>query len=128
MQKHYEINAEKKAGDEIAAGISWRIKEGKETDASSGVYCLRTSRMGLSEEAIREYYSIIRNVEDAFRTLNLDLDLRPIYRRKDDPAQAHVFFGLLSYWIVNTIRVQLIRKGIRDDWTELTRIMIRRKR
>lgn len=127
IQKHYEINVEKKVGDEIAVGINWKIKEGKEIDVSSGVYYLRTSRMGLSEETIWEYYNIIRNVEDTFRTLKLDLDLRPIYHQKDDPTQAHIFFGLLSYWIVNTIRVQLIRKGIRHDWTELTRIMMTQK-
>jgi hypothetical protein len=42
IQKYYEINVEKKDGDETVAGINWKIKEGKETDASSGIYYLRT--------------------------------------------------------------------------------------
>jgi hypothetical protein len=41
----------------------------------------------------------------------------------DESAKAHIFLGLLSYWIVNTIKVQLMRKGIRHDRRELTRIM-----
>jgi hypothetical protein len=51
-------------------GAEWccYLPEGKETDASSGVYYLRTSRMSLSEEGVREYYNIICNVEDTFRT------------------------------------------------------------
>ena len=57
----------------------------------------------------------------------MDLDLRPIYHQKDESTKAHIFFGLLSYWIVNTIRVQLMKKEIRHDWTELTRIMTTQK-
>jgi transposase len=118
---------EKQDGDETAAGINRKIREGKETDASSGVYYLRTSRMGLSEETVWEYYNIICNVEDTFRTLKPDLNLRPIDHRKDDSTQANIFFGLLSCRIVNTIRVQLMRKGIRHDSTEPTRIMMTQK-
>jgi len=30
--------------------------------------------------------------------------MRPIYHQKDDRSDAHLFMGLLAYWIVNTIR------------------------
>lgn len=126
IQKHYEINVEKD-NNETVTGISWKIKENKDVDACAGIYYLRTSRRDLNEQVTWEYYNIIRNIEDAFRTLKLDLDLRPIYHQKDESTQAHIFFGLLSYWIVNTIRVQLLGKGIRNDWTELTRIMTTQK-
>jgi Transposase len=126
IQKYYDINVEKDS-DEIVTKISWSIKENKEPDASSGIYYLRTSRRQLNEQTIWDFYNIIRNVEDAFRTLKLDLDLRPIYHQKDESAKAHIFLGLLSYWIVNTIRVQLMINGIRHDWTELTRIMSTQK-
>ena len=126
IQKYYQINVQKDEND-IVTSINWEIKQGKEIDACSGVYFLRTSRKTLDEQTIWDYYNIIRNVEDTFRTLKLDLDLRPIYHQKDESCQAHIFFGLLSYWIVNTIRVQLTRKGIKHDWTELTRIMTTQK-
>jgi len=126
IQKYYDINVEKDK-DETVTKISWSIKENKDSDASSGIYYLRTSRQQLNEQAIWDFYNIIRNVEDAFRTLKLDLDLRPIYHQKDESTMAHIFFGLLSYWIVNTIRVQLMNNGIRHDWTELTRIMTTQK-
>ena len=116
-----------KDNNETVTGISWKIKENKDVDACAGIYYLRTSRRDLNEQVTWEYYNIIRNIEDAFRTLKLDLDLRPIYHQKDESTQAHIFFGLLSYWIVNTIRVQLLGKGIRNDWTELTRIMTTQK-
>lgn len=126
IQKHYEVTVEKDK-NEIVTEISWKIKEGDKVDALSGIYYLRTSRQQLDERAIWDYYNIIRNVEDAFRTLKLDLDLRPIYHQKDESTEAHIFFGLLSYWIVNTIRVQLKERAIRHDWTEITRIMATQK-
>jgi hypothetical protein len=51
------------------------------------------------------------------------LKLRSIYYQKDEACEAHIFFGLLAYRIVNTIRTQLMKKGIRHDWTEQIRIM-----
>ena len=35
------------------------------------------------------------------RTLKTDLDLRPIYHKKDDVTMAHLHLGLLAYWVVN---------------------------
>ena len=37
------------------------------------------------------------------RQLKTDLNLRPVHHKKDDRSDAHLFLGLLSYWIVNTI-------------------------
>ena len=31
------------------------------------------------------------------------------------------FFGLLAYWIVNTIRYKLKKQGINNYWTEIVR-------
>ena len=48
-----------------------------------------------------------------------DLNLRPIYHQRDDRCEAHLFFGLLSYWVVNTIRLQLKRQGETAFWPRL---------
>ena len=61
----------------------------------------------MSEELIWLIYNIIREIEYSIRTLKTDLDLRPIYHKKDDPTMAHLHLGLLAYWIVNTVRYQL---------------------
>jgi hypothetical protein len=39
--------------------------------------------------------------------LKNDLDLRPIYHKKDASTMPHLHLGLLVYWIVNTVRYQL---------------------
>ena len=67
------------------------------------MYFLRTSLL-LSEELIRMIHNIMREIEYSFRTLKTDLDLRPIYHKKDPSSMAHLHLGLLAYRVVNTKR------------------------
>ncbi|MBK7097946.1 MAG: hypothetical protein IPH58_05800 [Sphingobacteriales bacterium] len=60
-------------------------------------------------------YNTIREIESTFRVLKTDLDLRPIYHKRDESSMAHLHLGLLVYWIANTIRHQLKQSGIHDD-------------
>ena len=59
--------------------------------------------------------------------LKTDLNLRPIYHQKDEHSDAHLFWGLLAYWIVNTIRYRLKQKGMNHYWTETVRMMSTQK-
>ena len=102
-----------------------------------GTYFLRTNIKKIDEKTTWDYYNLIREIESTNRQTKTDLNLRPIYHRKDDRSDAHLFLGLLSYWIVNTIRHQMkkvneARKKADPDpkaeyptpyWTEIVRIM-----
>jgi hypothetical protein len=86
--------------------MTWKIKQNVEPNSGSGTYFLRTS-LEMSEKDTWMVYNIIREIEYSFRTLKTDLDLRPIYHKKDNATMAHLHLGLLAYWVVNTIRYQL---------------------
>jgi len=127
-----EINKRKKKGTEpeaiqvqkkIATSIKWAVKEGVDINSRSGVYFLRTSMEVNSEENVWQFYNIIREIEATFRVLKTDLDLRPIYHKKDENTMAHLHLGLLAYWLVNTIRHQLKQEGINSGWREIVRTM-----
>ena len=49
------------------------------------------------------------------------LDFRPIHHKKNNRSDAHLFLGLLAYWIVNTIRYKLKQTGETCYWTEIVR-------
>jgi len=53
-----------------------------------------------------------KNVSDPFRTLKTTLDLRPIYHRKDDRIEAHVFLCFLALLLV---RIAERKTGITWD-------------
>jgi hypothetical protein len=86
--------------------MSWKTKDNVEPGEQSGTYFLRTS-LEMNENLLWMTYNIIREIEYSIRTLKTDLDLRPIYHKKDNATMAHLHLGLLAYWIVNTVRFQL---------------------
>ena len=69
--------------------------------ALDGIYVLRTSlpehALGRDDVVLR--YKDLADVERFFRTLNSELDVRPIRHRLADRVRAHLFLRMLSYYI-----------------------------
>ena len=107
--------------------INCEIKDLESFGNNHGVYFLRTNVRTFDEKTTWDYYNLIREIECTNRQLKTDLNLRPIYHQRDDRCEAHLFFGLLSYWIVNTIRLQLKRHGETAFWSEIVRRMSTQK-
>jgi Transposase DDE domain len=69
--------------------------------ALDGIYVLRTN---LPEQTLTQHDVVLRyknlaDVERFFRTLNGELDVRPIRHRLADRVRAHLFLRMLSYYI-----------------------------
>lgn len=107
--------------------VEWQVKDLEQLESGHGVYFLRTNVRTFDERTTWDYYNLIREIECTNRQLKTDLNLRPIYHQKDSRCEAHLFFGLLSYWVVNTIRLQLKRQGETAFWTEIVRRMSTQK-
>ena len=118
--KKKEIQTDK---PRIATAINWAVKKDVDINARSGIYFLRTSLTDNTQENLWQFYNTIREIEATFRILKTDLDLRPIYHKKDESSMAHLHLGLLAYWVVNTIRHQLKKEEIHSGWKEIIRIM-----
>ena len=69
--------------------------------ALDGIYVLRTSlpehTLGRDDVVLR--YKNLADVERFFRTLNSELDVRPILHRLANRVRAHMFLRMLSYYI-----------------------------
>ncbi|OJV38328.1 MAG: transposase [Bacteroidia bacterium 43-41] len=129
VSKYYQIDyIRSEENPDNMSEIHWKIKISEnEVEQHIGTYFLRTNVATLDERSTWDYYNLIREIEASNRQLKTDLELRPIYHQKDDKSDAHLFFGLLSYWIVNTIRYKLKKQGITHYWTELKRILSTQK-
>jgi transposase len=96
MAKHFDLHITDEAfsftrnQDSIAAEA-----------ALDGIYVLRTSlpdnALGRDDVVLR--YKDLADVERFFRTLNSELDVRPIRHRLADRVRAHMFLRMLSYYI-----------------------------
>ena len=69
--------------------------------ALDGIYVLRTSLPAdtLGHDDVVARYKSLADVERFFRTLNSELDVRPIRHRLADRVRAHMFLRMLSYYI-----------------------------
>ena len=69
--------------------------------ALDGIYVLRTSlpEHALHRDDVVGRYKDLADVERFFRTLNTELDVRPIRHRLADRVRAHMFLRMLSYYI-----------------------------
>jgi Transposase DDE domain len=69
--------------------------------ALDGIYVLRTSlpKDSLPTDDVVARYKNLADVERFFRTLNTELDVRPIRHRLADRVRAHMFLRMLSYYL-----------------------------
>ena len=72
-----------------------------------GRYLLRTNLSADNPELLWRCYMQLVYVEEAFRTLKGDLGLRPIYHRKPERIEAHLFVAFLAYCLSITLRQRL---------------------
>ncbi len=69
--------------------------------ALDGIYVIRTSlpEPTLQRDDVVLRYKGLEDVERFFRTLNSELDVRPIRHRLADRVRAHMFLRMLSYYL-----------------------------
>jgi transposase len=112
----YKVSVEKDSEKDKAKNITWSRKK---TGKTSGIYCLRTDRKDLDEQKIWDIYTMLTDIEDAFRCMKSELGLRPIYHQKEARCDGHIFITLLAYHLLHTIRFKLRQEGVRFCWTTI---------
>jgi transposase len=112
----YKITVHKDDSSNNAKRVTWEYKKDQKV---SGVYCLRTDRRDLDEKQIWDIYTILTDIEDAFRCMKSELGLRPNYHQIERRCDGHIFITLIAYHIMQTIRVKLREKGIHFCWTTI---------
>ena len=85
-----------------------------------GKYLLSTSDDSLSAEDVALGYKQLLEVERAFRTLKTTLDLRPLYHRKDERIEAHVFLCFLALLLV-----RIAERQTRQTWDQIRAVLER---
>jgi hypothetical protein len=69
-----------------------------------GQYLLRSNLVGEEASTLWKYYTQLVEVEQVFKTLKMDLSLRPVYHQKDERIEAHIFVAFLSYCLQVTLQ------------------------
>ena len=114
----YKITIVKDPITDKAKDIKWSRTKREKT---SGVYCLRTDQKALDVQQIWDIYTMLTDIEDAFRCMKSELGLRPIYHQKEARCDGHIFITVIAYHIMHTIRFKLRQKSVKFCWTTIRR-------
>ncbi len=115
ISQYYHIEVQRKG--RLATAITWeKINQHRADERFAGIYYLRTSRLDLSEQDIWSLYIMLTNLEDAFRSLKSELNLRPIFHKKESRSDAHIFVAVLAYHLLNVIQTELRKNNIHMQW------------
>jgi hypothetical protein len=72
-----------------------------------GQYLLRSNLCSEDPAELWKYYILLVEVEEAFKTLKMDLSVRPIHHQKDRRIEAHIFVAFLAYSLQVTLKQRL---------------------
>ena len=122
--QHYGIVVTPDATGERVASIAWTKTpvEGSML-THPGVYCLRSSETAWDAATLWHTYTMLTDLEAVFRGLKSELGLRPVYHRKEERAEGHLFITVLAYQLVQAIRRKLEAAGETMSWSRLREIL-----
>lgn len=103
--------------------LNWGTEEEKENNQHQleGNYLLKTNRTDLESEQIWNIYTMLTNVEKAFRDLKTNLGLRPNYHQLENRVDGHIFISILAYHLMHSIEYTLKQQGISNSWRTIKR-------
>ncbi len=85
-----------------------------------GKYLIKTSDDTLDPEDVALGYKQLVDIEDAFRTIKSELEIRPMYHRREDRIRAHVKLCWLALMLV-----RIIENETAQSWRKVQRKLSR---
>lgn len=124
----YQVEVITDSDKENAIEIRWSKKPHAVHKKEAGIYCLKSNRKDLDAKALWQTYTMLTDLEAAFRSLKTELGFRPVYHQKEERVDGHLFISILAYHLLHAIRYQLKSQGIHDSWDSLRKILNRQYR
>lgn len=122
--QHYKVDLIADESGKKACGLTWKKVQVEGTMATHpGVYCLRSSEIDWNEEKLWRTYTMLTDLESVFRSLKSELGLRPIFHRKENRVDGHLFITVLAYQAVQMIHTKLKAAGVNQSWSGLRDVL-----
>jgi transposase len=112
----YDIKLTASQDEKTIVDMNWTYDKNRLLKSFSGTYCLRTNVKELEPKKLWEIYMMLSEAEALFRCIKSEAGLRPIYHKREDRIESHIFISLLAYHLIATIRRQLKENGINLSW------------
>jgi len=103
--KYFAIKTVDSTKNPLGFELKYELKTEKIKDDErlDGTFLIQTNEEKYSNEKLLEIYKNLSKVENAFKIIKNDLDIRPMYHRKENRVKGHVYVCVIAYFIVAAI-------------------------
>lgn len=111
--------------------VTYEKKEEELTIAQSldGVYVLETTigKDEMTKKDIQKSYKLLRQIEDGFKRMKGDLEIRPVFHWKQNRIKGHVFLCFLAYCVEQELYRRWHASGLSKEmeWKEMVSVIKR---
>lgn len=107
------ITFDKKTGEifeEEGKKLLFNEEKAIEDAKYDGYYCIISSELDMSAQRIIEIYRGLSDIEDNFKVVKGELDIRPVYVSREDKINAHVLTCFISLVILRLMQKKTMYK------------------
>jgi len=123
---------ERKTGARRYIKKSKGTKENKKLDVDrierdekwDGFYAIESSKSDLSPGDVRAAYHTLWRIEESFRVLKTNLEIRPVFHWTEERIRGHVVVCFLAFLLERTLELKLLEKGSSMSPTEIQEAML----
>jgi hypothetical protein len=116
VSHRYEVSITKDEKSGNVTDIKWRMKQ---SDDTCGYYALRSNLKGVDEKEVFDIFTMLLDLEDAFRSMKSELGLRPVHHQTGYRCDGHLFITVLAYHVLHSIRQKLKTHDITYSWSTI---------
>ncbi|MHB8125901.1 MAG: IS1634 family transposase [Desulfitobacteriaceae bacterium] len=126
--KYFNVHSKDDPHSPLEFAIDYSLNTDKiESDKRlDGTFVIQTNEQDYGDEKLIKIYKNLNKVETAFRIIKNDLDIRPMYHRKEVRVKGHVYVCVLAYFITMALEYiahqHKINKSARKIIKELSKI------
>lgn len=84
-----------------------KIKEDRQWD---GFYAIESSKKKMPPEEVRSNYHTLWRIEESFRILKTNLEIRPVFHWTEERIIGHVVVCFLAFLLERTLEIELINR------------------
>lgn len=109
--------------------LEYKLKENKlESDKRlDGTFLIQTNEDEYSKKKLLDIYKNLSKVENAFKIIKNDLDIRPMFHRKESRIKGHVYICVIAYFLMIAIEYISKDENLNKSARSILRILDRIK-
>src|SRR5690554_1141287 len=123
--KYFIINSIDSDINPLGFTLTYHLKKDKlESDRRlDGTFLIQTNEDNYSKKKLLDVYKNLSKVENAFKIIKNDLDIRPMFHRKESRVKGHVYICVISYFLMIAIEYISKKNNLNKSARNILRIL-----